>query len=321
MTTPKEFFERGGLNPEMGVAVHDWYAVGSAFLPPVQDKGNLILAARNLICTDMASFFTMDFEVLPRHGASTTAADLVPLLTRVFKQFGRPHVGVVLSHSVWVSSAVMATDPDLKDRGEVLAHCGVSFPEMSLAEKDRIFKWIVAQGLKCEFDADNIGSSRPPMIQVAPASHQEHASSRRALQTTEWADPAVEEATNLLLGKWGSKTLAMLRAEAMREANGTAFDSVRVKDGQRLFLVLCATESKDISTLEQLFDFIGEDTGQNWETFTLADMVVKTGFGTGLSYESMSVTKGRREAIVLCAANSEAVRLMERVFGFPRLAQ
>ena len=38
MTTPKEFFEHGGMNPEMGVSVRDWYAVGSVFLPPLQDS-------------------------------------------------------------------------------------------------------------------------------------------------------------------------------------------------------------------------------------------------------------------------------------------
>ena len=156
MTTPKEFFEQGSHNPELGVSSRDWYAIGSAFLPPIEHEGHTIVCARNLLCTDVASFFAMGFEIVPRSPEPTKASDIIPLLERVFREHGMPKQGVVISHSAWVSSYEMIADPDLSDRGETLSDFNVSFGEMTILEKEKITNWIEQRGIKCEFDGNKI---------------------------------------------------------------------------------------------------------------------------------------------------------------------
>ncbi len=157
MTTPQEFFDAGAFNPEIGLRVRDWYAIGSAFLPqPIQHNDGVIVAARNLLCSDVASYFMMDFEIVARQTDATQAGDIIPMLERVFDKYGKPTHGVIVSHSVWVSSDEMASDEDMVDRGADLQSVGVSFDAMSETEKRKLEQWIIAQGVRCEFDANNV---------------------------------------------------------------------------------------------------------------------------------------------------------------------
>jgi len=200
------------------------------------------------------------------------------------------------------------------DRGAVLAQYDVNFPEMPLGEKENIFKWIVAQGLKCEFDADKVVFGRPSLIRIAPSSCQDYSALKPPrVKTSEVIDAAAQT----IMSKWGNKTLSMLHDEAIHDASGMAFESIRVAEGERIFLVLCATRHDDIEKLEGVFDFEGDGDRSDWQTCTLADMVLNTGYGTGLSYEALIISKGERLAIALCAANPNAVKVLQAVLTFP----
>lgn len=154
--TPKARFEQGGMNAMLGISARDWYALGCAFAPPLKDKGRVIIGARTILCTDVASFFTMDYAIMARPPDPTMAGDLIPILERLFAKYGKPKVGVLISPSVWASSASILADEDIKDRSEVLAQNQLSFEEMSLSEKELISKWLLAQGMRCEFDESKV---------------------------------------------------------------------------------------------------------------------------------------------------------------------
>jgi hypothetical protein len=98
----------------------------------------------------------MDFEIIPRSPALVLASDLIPLLDRIFNQYGPPTTGVIISQSAWVSSAEMINDQAHCARGETLAQHEITFSEMSLLEKGRVAIWIEQHKLRCEFDADKV---------------------------------------------------------------------------------------------------------------------------------------------------------------------
>lgn len=128
----------------------------------------------------------------------------------------------------------------------------------------------------------------------------------------------VEDQLRDLLERWRGRTFADLKAEAERELNGTAFESIRVDNGPRGFLIVCATGEHEISLIEKTFDLQYDPIpGEDWSTTTLFKMTLDTERGSGLSYQEMRGPRNERSAIILCATRPENIRILEAAFMLP----
>jgi hypothetical protein len=117
---------------------------------------------------------------------------------------------------------------------------------------------------------------------------------------------------------WGTKTLAAFRNEASKELNGTAFESVRADEGQRLAIIICLTGEHQISLLEDSLHLGEQVAPADWSSLTLADMAMRTVLRDGLTCEDLRDENGERSAVVLSAADPDSVRILETLFNLPR---
>lgn len=155
--TPESAFRSGGQNPESGVWVKDWYALGCVFAQsPVMHEDEVLFGFRVLACTDVASEYMMHFTMLPRQPDPVRAEDVIQCLGECISKHGAPRVGVVISHGVWLSSAELLLDEDTAPRGEFLRDHEIEFGPMAYEEKQAIEEWARKQGFRCEFSGDNI---------------------------------------------------------------------------------------------------------------------------------------------------------------------
>jgi len=160
--SPKEAFESRGRNPKTGLWVKDWYCMGCVFSPqPVLSQGRLLVGFRTLVCTDAASYFLMHWSPIRGGRDRLTADQVIGFFSGVLDKHGPPRLGVVVSHSAWLSSTELAIDPDTAPQGEFLAASGISFPPMAAVDCDAIRAWADALGIAREFDADNIRAVDP----------------------------------------------------------------------------------------------------------------------------------------------------------------
>ena len=155
--TPQEAFQSKGFNPKMGLWANDWYAAGSTFVEAnIIHEGNIITGMRVLTVLDVASHYHMHFKMIESAPDAARADDVICLLNETFTKYQRPQVGVVISNSVWYSSLELLNDEDTTDRGEFLRDIGAEFGPMSWDGKKKLSDWATAQGLRCEFNGDNI---------------------------------------------------------------------------------------------------------------------------------------------------------------------
>jgi hypothetical protein len=130
-------------------------------------------------------------------------------------------------------------------------------------------------------------------------------------------DSPADQLLALLKERWGPKTLADLRDEAVLEDNGTVFESLRVDNGPRLLLVVCVTNGEQIEIIERAIS-LGEDKPPaNWDTSTLQEMVVTTIKAGGLTYEDLHDAYGKRIAVTLCATGPDSMKIVEALFKLP----
>ncbi|MEY2520536.1 MAG: hypothetical protein QOF24_2295 [Verrucomicrobiota bacterium] len=120
-----------------------------------------------------------------------------------------------------------------------------------------------------------------------------------------------------LLDGWDRKTLSDLKAQADRELNGTALESLRVDNGPRGFVVICATGEHQISLIEKIFDFQDAGPHCDWNTTTLFRLTVDTERGDGLTYQELRDATNNRTAVILCATRPEKIRILETAFCLP----
>ena len=120
--------------------------------------------------------------------------------------------------------------------------------------------------------------------------------------------------------RWATRTLEAFRREAEKELNGTAYEAIRPstagKDGPRLFLVVCVTGKYELSLVETSFKFTDEGACKDWDTYTLADMLLDTESQGGLSYQGL-VRDSKRVAVALCASRPDKVKILETLFQMP----
>jgi hypothetical protein len=122
-----------------------------------------------------------------------------------------------------------------------------------------------------------------------------------------------DETATHLTQTWGKKTLNEFRNQALLEAKGTVFESVRAQEGQRLIILMCATDSKQIDMLDQIMDF-GEQSPVDWDDYTLGHLALDSAQGGGSCYHEFCEPSGRRVSLALCATSPEAVRTLESIF-------
>jgi hypothetical protein len=120
--------------------------------------------------------------------------------------------------------------------------------------------------------------------------------------------------------RWASTTLASFRLEAEKMLNGTVYEAIRPstngKDGPRLFLILCITGRHELSLAEKIFRFAPGGLRRDWDTYTLADMLLETAGKDGLAYQDLT-SGGKRIAATVCASGPEKVSLLEKLFSLP----
>lgn len=120
----------------------------------------------------------------------------------------------------------------------------------------------------------------------------------------------------VLWAKWGNVFLEDLRQEARDAADGLAFRAVNDRSGTRTLLVVCTTDPPTIRTAEDALS-LGEVTRPvDWESYSVAEMILKTEKGKGQSHQERRDNKGRT-ALVLCATRPAHVQTLERLFDLP----
>ena len=131
--------------------------MGCVFCPqPVQKEDEILIGFRMLSIVDIASGYIMHFDHLPCAPSAVDSATVIKLLSDAIKIHGAPRQGIVISHSVWLSSTELALDEDTATQGEFLQRYDIQFGPMTHEDKVRIRDWILSLGVRCEFNADNI---------------------------------------------------------------------------------------------------------------------------------------------------------------------
>jgi hypothetical protein len=119
-----------------------------------------------------------------------------------------------------------------------------------------------------------------------------------------------------MLQRWSTKKLADLHAEALREANGTAFDAIKA-NGTRAIVFICVTDQRQIEQLEHAIKFSEDTPPCDWQSKKLMDLFLATDSRGGLSYEDLRGNDGKRTAVTLCATRPNRIQLLEVIFAFP----
>jgi hypothetical protein len=290
--TPKDAFNSGGQNPNSEIWVKDWYLMGCIFsATPVQHQGEVLIGMRIASVIDVASYYTMGYIAIPKPPTAMNYDDVIGLLTTVLKQHGPPKCGIVISHSCWLSSSAMLKDADIAPRIETLKNKGIKFGPMKDDDKKRIIRWVeVEDGLRCEFDPENMGQPDPRLVQ---------------------------KLVSLLSESWGKTTLAEFKESATKQMNGTIFQSLRIADGPRLALAICITGAYELNAALKIFQ-LEREIGRasiNWSTSTLGDLIIGTASRDGFCYEAKWISASRPAAILFVATKSSKIQLLEKVFS------
>jgi len=127
----------------------------------------------------------------------------------------------------------------------------------------------------------------------------------------------IEEIAAELAKRWFGKTLEDFRIEAEKAPGGVAFESVRAQDGRRFITLVCIADIDEIARVEQELQLVDDNIIEDWNTLSLADLVVRTFLGGELRFESRRDEFGRRSALVLIAADPRSIRIIERLFVLP----
>ena len=158
--TNQEFFESEGRDPDSGFFVYDWYAMGCTFFDqPVHKDGELLLGVRSLATIDLASYYIMHATHQAKSASPVTSQEIIDHFTALFAKHRPPRIGIVISHSVWVSSQTFFTDPDLISRSDVIEDLELSFSEMDDTDKLRILDWASGLEIRCEFDGNKVSAA------------------------------------------------------------------------------------------------------------------------------------------------------------------
>lgn len=100
----------------------------------------------------------MHCDHIPEDPTPLSFEQIVHLLEGNFAKYQRSKVGIVISHSAWLSSHELYLDEDTAPQGEFLHRNGIEFGPMTQENKEKIYRWGNSLGLAVEFNADNINN-------------------------------------------------------------------------------------------------------------------------------------------------------------------
>lgn len=128
--------------------------------------------------------------------------------------------------------------------------------------------------------------------------------------------PNLGEFAPILWAKWGNVFLETLRQEARDAADELAFRAVNDQAGIRTLLVVCTTDPARIEAVTAALSLRGTTRPVDWERYSVAEAILKTDKGRGLSHQEQRDSRGR-SALVLCATRPAFVKTLEELFDLP----
>lgn len=117
-----------------------------------------------------------------------------------------------------------------------------------------------------------------------------------------------------LIARWGTRTLAQIKADSQLQPDGGVFDSIRVPGGQRLLIIACVTQPDQITRCEQTLALAGDGPAVDWSKATLLDIVMQAG-GTGPRFVSERSADGKRSALILVAQDPLSITRLEALLN------
>ncbi|MEY2577821.1 MAG: hypothetical protein QOI49_645 [Verrucomicrobiota bacterium] len=123
----------------------------------------------------------------------------------------------------------------------------------------------------------------------------------------------IEEIADQLDRAWGGKTLETLREEATRELNGTSLSSLRWPAGPRRILIICLTGQYELRKLGSLQPQTARSFA-DWSSVSLFEATVVALSAGGFAYTFAGKSLASASAVILIAAASDSVAILEGVF-------
>ena len=128
--------------------------------------------------------------------------------------------------------------------------------------------------------------------------------------------PKLGDIASIIWAKWGGTFLEALRTEALDAADGLAFRAMNSDAGMRMLLIVCTIDRGQIQTLAGALGLKVVARPVDWKTYSVAEMVFKTGRGSGLGHQERYDESGGT-SLVLCATDAESVRTLEKLCDLP----
>ncbi len=123
----------------------------------------------------------------------------------------------------------------------------------------------------------------------------------------------LDNAIKLCIDQDGATTLSEFRKGALRNLNGTAYNSFSV-DAERLMLMLCVTSPDQIRLIEYALKNIDRNPEfTDWDETTIAQTFINTAMGPGLTYQERRNKNGDITTLLLCATNPDLIGLLEQI--------
>jgi len=146
----------------------DWFALGQTFVGPYQyddpksgtpcaTKFGVNVGVQALFAMDVASQYALHGRPIEKTPSPFTADEILTFLHEIFDKHGLPRVGLLLSSSVWQSSAEMLLDDQVCERAAWLRDRDIDIGPMDTREKDKVVAAVGKLGLRVAFDEESLG--------------------------------------------------------------------------------------------------------------------------------------------------------------------
>lgn len=122
----------------------------------------------------------------------------------------------------------------------------------------------------------------------------------------------LEQAAKLIMNECGCKSISAFRKEALQELSGTAYISFGQE--KRLILMLCITSPDQLHFADNLLNIVPDSETIDWDSTTMAEIIIRTAMGKGFCYEEHRNKNGVRTSLLLCATSPESIALIEHTF-------
>jgi hypothetical protein len=147
----------------------DWFALGQVFSgpfyyddpksgTPCATKFGANVGVQMLAAMDVASQYMLHSRPVEKTPSPFTANEILSFLQEVFEKHGIPHIGVLLSKSVWQSSTEMLLDDEVGPRATFLRDMDIEIGPMHAGEKEKAVASLSQLGIKVTFDSESLST-------------------------------------------------------------------------------------------------------------------------------------------------------------------